>query len=307
MPPSPTVVTAIVDAARGANRYPDPSGEPLRSRLAEHHGVSASSILVSHGADGVLDVCFRAFCEAGDRVVLLHPTYPFIHNLAVLSGADIVCADSPERLFAAASSADTQMTVLVNPSNPSGQWRTPDDVSSNAPVHGLFVVDEAYADFAPSSVADRAADRPNWVVVRTFSKAFGLAGLRVGYAVANDALIARLAAAQDPYPVSTVAAAAGVAALDDQAFYHANVAMLCDERRRLTDGLRELGWTVGESFANFVFAVPPQGQNLTSYLNALSLKRIQVRLFPDAPEGVRISVGQPHENDALLGCIEKAG
>ena len=163
-----------------------------------------------------LGACFRAFCDPGSLVMLLDPTYPFLYNLAELAGATIVRKPSPELLFTASRSANGGMTILVNPSNPSGAWWPPDKVASEAPSSGVFVVDEAYADFAPTSLSALTVSRPNWIVVRTFSKAYGLAGVRLGYAIGNEELIARLSLAQDPYPVSTLAIAAGLAALDDE-------------------------------------------------------------------------------------------
>jgi histidinol-phosphate aminotransferase len=265
--------------------------------------VSADNILVSHGADGVLGACFRAFCDPGSPVMLLDPTYPFLYNLAELAGATIVLERSPELLFTASRSANGGMTILVNPSNPSGAWWPPEKVVSGAPSSGVFVVDEAYADFAPTSLSALAISRPNWIVIRTFSKAYGLAGVRLGYAIGNDELIARLSLAQDPYPVSTLAIAAGLAALDDQVYYSGNVASVRAERSRLTYGLRELGWTVDESFANFIFGKPPPPGEISKYLEALRLHHIHVRTFVNAPDGIRISVGHPGENDALLRAI----
>jgi histidinol-phosphate aminotransferase len=304
--PSAHVVAAMAAAARTVNRYPDPSGEPLRTRLAVHHGVSAGNILVSHGADGVLGACFRAFCDPGSPVILADPTYPFLYNLAELAGATIVRASSPGMLFAASRTANCGMTILVNPSNPSGAWWPPDKVTMEAPRSGVFVVDEAYADFAPDSLSSRATSHQNWIVVRTFSKAYGLAGVRLGYAIGNEELIGRLSSAQDPYPVSTLAIAAGLAALDDEAHYLRNVASVRTERSRLTDALRESGWTVDESSANFIFAKPPPPGEVSKYLETLRLRHVHVRTFANAPDGIRISVGQPDENDAFLRAIDAA-
>jgi histidinol-phosphate aminotransferase len=238
--------------------------------------------------------------------MLLEPTYPFLYNLAELAGATIVRRPSPERLFAASRLANSGMTILVNPSNPSGAWWPPDKVASEAPSSGVFIVDEAYADFAPTSLSALAVSHPNWIAVRTFSKAYGLAGVRLGYAIGNEELIARLSLAQDPYPVSTLAIAAGLAALDDEVYYSRNIASVRAERSRLTRGLRELGWTVDESFANFIFGKPPLPSDIPKYLEILRLGHIHVRTFVNAPDGIRISVGQPGENDAFLRAISTA-
>jgi histidinol-phosphate aminotransferase len=237
--------------------------------------------------------------------MLLEPTYPFLYNLAELSGAEVVRLPSPDLLFAEARSSKSGMTILVNPGNPTGAWLPPDKVASEARIGGVFIIDEAYADFAPSSLSALAVNRHNWIVVRTFSKAYGLAGVRLGYAIGNENLIARLALAQDPYPVSTLAVAAGLAALDDEVYYSRNVASVRAERARLTNGVRALGWRVDESFANFIFGKPPHVGEVSIYLDLLNRERIHVRTFADAPDGLRISVGQPDDNDALLRVLAR--
>lgn len=235
-------------------------------------------------------------------MVLLDPTYPFLYNLTELSGAEIVRASSPEFLFTAARSVNVGMTVLVNPNNPSGAWLPPERLSAESPHASVFVIDEAYSAFAPCSAAEFLERHPNWIIVRTFSKAYGLAGLRLGYAIADEQLIGRMALAQDPYPVSACAVAAGIAALDDAEYYSRYIAAVCTERARLTHDLRELGWTVEDSLANFVFAKPPQG-DLTTNIDLLARAHILVRTFAHAQDGLRISVGLRAENDALIRTL----
>lgn len=300
--PSPRVVEALAGAGEGVNRYPDPLGEPLRSRLAEHHGVDVDQVLLSHGADGVLAACFRAFCDPGSPVVLLDPTYPFLYNLAEISAARVMLTSGPEDLFANSTSSGAHLTLLVNPNNPTGSWLAPEEVLERAPDNGVFVIDEAYASFAPRSALCCIGDRPNVLVVRSFSKSYGLAGLRLGYAVGSAQLIARLSAAQDPYPVSSLAVAAGVAVLRDNEYYASCIATVVRERDRLALSLRELGWQVEQSHANFVFGTPPAG-TIGRCVELLNNGRVHVRTFARAAHGLRISVGLREENDAVLRAL----
>lgn len=301
-PPSSLVHAAIADAAATLNRYPDPFAEPLRSRIAEHHRVAADRVLVSHGADGVLAACFRAFCDPGSRVVLMDPTYPFLYNLAEMAAAQVVLASTADAALAAARDCAARITVVVNPNNPTGAWTDPERILAGSAPGGIVILDEAYASFAPRSAVELVGERPDVLVVRSFSKSYGLAGVRLGYAVGSEALVARLTAAQDPYPVSSLAVAAGSGALRDPDYYARCVETVRSERDRLTAGLRDLGWDVEPSHANFVFGEPPVGL-LARSLSLLSRERVHVRTFARAAHGLRVSVGLPEENTAVLRAL----
>lgn len=296
MPASPAVITAVADAARDVHRYPHPRGEPLRSAIAAHHGVSADHVLVGAGADGILTSCFRAFCEPGSIVAVDAPTYPVLHDLASLFS--VTASADPDDAPRAA------VTFAVNPGVPTGRWTEPAELAARLEDRaGVIVVDEVYAPFAPASVMPLLADRPNWLAVRSFSKAYSLAGLRVGYAVGAPELIADLALAQDPYPVSRMAIAGGVAALGDQERHDGLIAMVRQERDRLSEGLRAHGWDVTPSEGNFVFARPPEG-DVDGWVDGLRSHRILVRRFPALdPERVRITVGNPEDNDRFLTAV----
>jgi histidinol-phosphate aminotransferase len=294
LPPSPAVVAAIAAAAADVRRYPHPRAEPLRGAIAAHHGVTAEQVLVGAGADGVLTACFRAFCEPGSRVAVEDPTYPVLHDLA--SHFSVVVSAAPDD--------DAIVTFVVNPSVPTGRWREPADLRAGlADRRGVVVIDEVYAPFAPASMLPCLADHPNWLVVRSFSKAYALAGLRVGYAVGAPDLIAALATAQDPYPVSHLAIAGGVAALADDDAHRAVVAMVRRERSRLSQALAGLGWDAPPSEGNFVFARPPDG-DVDGVVDRLREHRILVRRFPSIDtERVRITVGSQQDNDRLLAAL----
>jgi histidinol-phosphate aminotransferase len=307
LPPSPKVAAAVSTAVLSLRRYPDPTGEPLRSALARHHGLSPESVVLGNGADQILESCFRAFADPGDTVVLTRPTYSLLPLLARLGGARIepvpVTADGS--LPGALGSTPGVMRVICNPNSPTGSWAPPALVESClAPVGSVVVIDEAYCDFAPESCVPLLPDHDNWLVVRTFAKSHALAGLRVGYALGHPDLVADLSAVLESYPVDRLALAAAGAALDDSAHHRRIVEMVIHERERLGAALRGAGWDVGDSHANFLLGRPPGG-DAAGVAAELRDQRILVRHFPagDNSDRLRITLGTPEENSALLRAL----
>jgi len=305
LPPSPHVARAVAEAAAGLRRYPDPFGEPLRSALARYHGVDAAQVLVVNGADQAIDCCFRAFCEPGDVVVYPTPSYSLFPVLARVFGVDPVelPLDDDFAMPAALGTAPGGLRFLVNPNAPTGVWLPPDAVEElvgGAP--GVVVVDEAYCDFAPASCIPLLQRHDSWLVLRTFSKAHALAGLRVGYAVGSPELIADLAAVKDSYPIDRCAVAGALAALEDEEHHRAIVDTVCSERERVAVRLRAAGWDVPPSHANFVFARPHDG-DAESRLQQLRQSKILVRHFASPRDRLRITIGSPVENDRLLDAL----
>jgi histidinol-phosphate aminotransferase len=298
-PPSPEVLEAIARTARQGQLYPDPMGEPLRSALARHHGVAATSIFVSAGADGVLDGCFRAFVRPGDKVRVFNPTYPVLNLLCAVYSANSLNSTWPAK----ARSDEAAITFVVNPNSPTGSWISDDELMSFVTHEkGIVVVDEAYAPFAEGSVAGWVAEAPNLIVVRTFSKAYSLAGMRVGYAVCSSALAAELRAAHVPYPTSSCAIAAAHAALADQTRHQQMIALIAAERSRLSRRMTDLSWNVMPSHANFVYARPPGGR-AEAAVRRLANAAVLVRYFPGLDqERLRITVSDPSANDAFLAA-----
>ncbi len=305
LPPSPRVAEAVAAAAGGLRRYPDPFGEPLRSALARRHGVAPEQVLVVNGADQAIDCCFRAFCEPGSTVVYPTPSYSLFPVLARMFevGVSELPLEADFTPPAALGTAPGELRFAVNPNSPTGVWLPPEaleEMLGDAP--GVVVIDEAYCDFAPDSCIPLLHRHDNWLVLRTFSKAHALAGLRVGYAVGPQPLVADLAAVKDSYPIDRCAIAGALAALDDEAHHRRIVGMVCDERTRVTERLRAAGWDVVTSHANFVFARPPGGDAFSG-LNRLRDAKILVRHFTSLPDRLRISIGSPVENDRLLRAL----
>lgn len=311
LPPSPRVAGAVAAAAAELRRYPDPLGEPLRSALARHHGVAADQVFVANGADQVLDCCYRAFVEPGGPVLRVTPTYSLFPVLARLfSVRDValpVRADGGLPDEFAASLAP--LRFVVNPNSPTGRWIPPADlVAELGGATGVVVIDEAYGDFAPESCVSLLAAHPHWLVARTFSKGYALAGLRVGYAIGAAELITDLLAVKDSYPVDRCAIAGAVAALEDQEHHHRIVDLVLAQRERLAGALREREWDVLPSAANFVFARPPAPVAAAGIAAALRAQRILVRHFdhPGIDDRLRITVGDETAVDRLLGALTVA-
>jgi histidinol-phosphate aminotransferase len=301
-PPSVRVRQAIDRAGEAINGYPHPAGEPLRSQLARHHGLSPENILVGAGADGLLDTVFRAFLSAGDVVGLTRPAYPVMPVLCAVYAVRTVVGDWPVR--EPYDAGDAVVSFVANPNSPTGQWLSPPEFEDRfGSVAGLLVIDEAYAPFTGHSMVDVLGRHPNWIVVRTFSKGYALAGLRVGYAVAAPELVDEMAGAQLPYPVSTVALRAAGAALADDEHNRSTLQLVLAERERLVAGLTGHGWHCPASQANFVYARPPSGDAATVH-RELARRHVLVRYFPAIDETrVRISVGTAAETDSLLSHV----
>lgn len=305
--PSPTVADAVRAAALDLNRYPSPVGEPLRGELAAHHGVEPDQVALGNGADGLIDAAFRAFCEPGSTVVLTDPTYSLLPVVARLHGVRprVVSLGEGGELPAELATAPGSLRFLVNPNSPTGTWIAPALLAERlAGTQGVVVIDEAYCDFAPASFIPLLREHPSWLVLRTFSKSYALAGLRVGYAVGSAELVRDLQAVGESYPVDRCAIAGARAALADAAHHDAIVESVVSERRRLGTRLLQLGWRVTDSQANFVCARPGTG-NADEVAAHLRTRRVLVRHFGTGSESLmRITVGTPEENDSFLAGLE---
>jgi histidinol-phosphate aminotransferase len=198
------------------------------------------------------------------------------------------------------------LRFVVNPNSPTGLWISPEDLEvSLREANGVVVIDEAYCDFAPASCVPLLSAHANWLIVRTLSKSYALAGLRVGYAVGDAALIDDLNAVRDSYPVDRCAIAGAIAAVEDHGHHRLIVDTVLRERARMSERLRALGWTVVPSHANFVFASPPSGVRAARVAARLRESRILVRHFslPGLDEALRITVGDGPATDRVLAAI----
>ena len=307
-PPSPRVLEAIARAADASVRlYPDPEAHALRARAARVYGVPADHIMAGNGSDELLALVLRATIDPGDRVAFPVPTYSLYETLVAVQGGEEVRVPFPDdfSLPPALAAARARVTFLCNPNSPSGTLVPLERVEALArALPGLLVVDEAYVDFAREHALGLVGRLPNVLVLRTLSKSFSLAGLRVGLAFGHPDLLAGLRAVKDSYNLSRLSQAAGEAALGDLPWMEANLARIKATRARLAAELERTGFRVPASEANFVLARRP-GVDLGPVARALAARDILVRHFavPGLEDALRITVGTDAEVDALLAAL----
>jgi len=307
-PPSAGVRAAISGCATDDVRlYPDPMADALRDAAAARYDLSRQHILGGNGSDELLAIIVRACIDPGDRVAFPYPTYSLYDTLIDIAGGEAVRVPFSEDfgLPGQLAEAAARVTLVCNPNAPSGTFIAVDQLAGlSTQVAGLLVVDEAYVDFASDSALRLVRERPNVVVLRTLSKSFSLAGMRVGLAFGPPAVIAELAKVKDSYNLSRVSIAAGVAALADYDVMQEHVRRVRATRARLTERLRALGYEVPPSQANFVLA-RRRGTDQRAVYEALKRRRILVRYFavPELADALRITVGTDEEIDALLAAL----
>lgn len=311
-PPLAAVQRAGAQAMTSANRYPDPIGRDLVNRLAAELDVPADRLVVGGGSLSLLQMIVHAVTAPGDHVVFAwrsYEAYPIVVQVAGARPVPVPLREHTHDLPALADAVrrtDARIVVVCNPNNPTGtavSGRELQDFVARVPADCLIVVDEAYAEFndhhdAPDTFT-LARMHPNVVVLRTFSKAHSLAGLRIGYCLAPATVAAAMWRVALPFGVSAVAERAALAALDNWPTQAARVATVIDRRSGVTAALRALGFVVPESRTNFIWL--PLGPRSGLFEHALADAGISVRTF--GGEGVRITIG---ESDALSAAVEVA-
>jgi histidinol-phosphate aminotransferase len=308
--PSDKVMQAIAQVEpEMLRRYPDPMATKFRAAAAKVLGVAPDMILAGNGSDDVLTIATRTFLPPGGVLACPEPTYLLYPVLARLEQANYapVPWDKDWSLPTdALLDAKPDAIYLANPNAPSGTFVSPTKVEELVrQFHGLVLVDEAYADFADDNCLALVKEYANVVVSRTMSKAYSLAGLRFGYAVAQPQVIEQMVKVKDSYNCDAIATCAATAAIEDQEYARKSWEFVCSERQRLSSELTQLGWTVAKSQANFILATAPNGRGRDVYLG-LKQQGILVRYFdkPGLSDKIRITVGQSQENNALLAGIK---
>ena len=308
-PPLPGVLEAAAEAAATMNRYPDMGCTRLYQALADRLEVPTSHLAAGTGSVAVLYHLLQAFCETGDEVVYAWRSFEAYPIAVAVTGAVSVqvplTADARHDLdaMAAAVTGRTKMVIVCSPNNPTGPAVSRDELEAfldKIPPHVIVVLDEAYREFVridrPFDGVEVHRGRPNVVAMRTFAKAYGLAGFRVGYAVAADEIAAAVRACALPFGVSTVAQSAAVASLEREAELLERVEALVTERTRVVDALREQGWSVPDAQGNFVWLA--LGDRTVEFAGAAEAEGVMVRPF--AGDGARVSIGEPAGNDVFL-------
>ena len=309
-PPAATrAVRDLLD--RGFARYPSAYCGTLKDAIAEYAGVDASRIVTGCGSDDILDSAIRAFAEPGDRLALCAPTFAMIPIFARLNGLETTGASMTASWDidpGALAATEARIIYVCSPNNPTGTTASRaalERLIASAP--GLIILDEAYAEFAQGHHLDLAMTSDRVLVVRTMSKAFGLAGLRVGYAVGAPAVVAEVEKSRGPYKVSMTAERAALAALtDDRAWVADRVADARASRERLIASLRTLGLAPLPSQANFVLVPVPRA---TAVARQMRARGVAVRAFealPSIGDALRITAGPAPAMEHLVTVLTEA-
>ncbi len=313
-PPHPQVVEAIAATAAAMNRYPDPDATLLRRRLAERFEADPSRIAVGNGSCEILLAAAEALCEPGDEILFAWPAFSMYPYLPALTGAREIRVPLTEDdvhdldAMAAEVTAATQLLLVCNPNNPTGTHIPAAEIGAfceRVPSHVTVVLDEAYVEFQtdddPDASLDLLAGFPNLVVLRTFSKCYGLAGLRVGYAIGSANFRAAVDAVRQPFSVNALAQAAGAEAILHQDDVLRRVEGTVAERLRVEEGLRGIGLATAETQANFSWIDLGEADEV-EVVAGLAEREIAVR--PGTPLGdpghIRVSYGTVAENDRFL-------
>ncbi len=315
-PPPPAYLEAVATAIRGLDlhRYPDRPAAALRAALAEVAGLTPDRVWAANGSNEILLQLFQAYGGAGRRMLLFRPGYSAHPLIARVSGTDVVEADlpddfvlTPELATAAVAEHDPDLVVIASPNNPSGVATPQASIRAlHEATRGLVVLDEAYVEFARDgrSMADLLTEHPRLVVARTFSKAYRLAGLRLGYLLAHDWVVDDLRKVRLPYHLDAMKQAAGLAAIAMRPDMLTHIPVVMAERERVAAVLSQMVGVdrVWPSDANFLLLrteVPDLFQRLLD-------RGVLVRDFSTRPrlEGcLRVTIGTPEENDAFLAAL----
>jgi histidinol-phosphate aminotransferase len=313
--PLPGVPEAVAEAVTTSHRYPDMGVTVLREKLAARYGVDPDRIVTGCGSVALAEHLAKSTCLPGDEIVYAWRSFEAYPIIAAGVGATSVrVPNTPGHghdlaAMAAAITDRTRLVLVCNPNNPTGtsvRRAELDRFLDEVPSDVLVVLDEAYREFVTDDqVPDGLqtyGDRPNVVVLRTLSKAWGLAGLRVGFLVGQPDVTAAIRKVVTPFSTSLVAQAAAIAALDAEAEVTRRCAIVVAERDRVTEGLRKLGQDVPGSQSNFVWL--PLGDRAAAFGAACESRAVIVRPFQG--DGVRVTIGTPEENDAFLAAAEAA-
>jgi histidinol-phosphate aminotransferase len=309
-PPSPRVRRAVLKAAGASLRlYPNPRAEDFIAAASRLYGIPRKMIIAGNGSDELLTMLFRAALGSGDKVAYALPTYSLYDTLAAIQEARVI-AIPPGPEFAPPlrelARQRARLTIVCNPNSPCGTLADVAQLDAVAGAMGgrLLAIDEAYADFAGTSAIHLVKRHPNVIVLRTLSKSFSLAGMRLGLAFAQVPVIENLLKVKDSYNLSRLAVAAGAAALSDAAWMRRNVERIQRTRAITQERLRRMGLEVPPSHANFVFA-RIRGHDMADVAAALRRRGILVRHFPRSTfrDALRISIGTPTEMAALFKAL----
>jgi histidinol-phosphate aminotransferase len=315
--PSPKAVEAIRDEVSNIHLYPEGPATILRQALAEKFALTEERVVVSNGADNLILMIANAFLNEGDEVVMAHPTFPVYTNVTQIMGGKPVrvkLKDFTHNLDGMLKKVNrkTKLVFVCNPNNPTGTTVTQESFNrfiSELPDRVIVILDEAYGDFVedpfyPNGL-DYINDRKPMIVLRTFSKVYGLAGLRIGYALGKEDLITCLYQVRDPFPVHRLAQVAAVAALGDQDHVLKSIQLVYEGKRYLSKELDKLGLLYVPSQANFIFI--DFERDSEAVFKALLHEGIIIRPGKTwaYPTCARVTIGRMEDNERFIQALKK--
>ncbi len=290
--------------------YPNTYSDGLRAALGELYGLQADNFIAGNGSDEMLDVTFKTFTNWGDNSVVPVPSYTLYDYFVKMNGGKALEVDLTEDFqldVDAIVRQDAKIAIMPSPNNPTGNCfreRDIEDVLSR--FDGIVVVDEAYAEYSEGSMIRRVDEFENLIVLRTFSKAYAMAALRIGYAAANPKLAEMMMCVKIPYSLNMISEGAAIAAIKDQDFIRRSVSMVKEERPKLAAGLRKLGFEPFPSDSNFILARSPIDHEVL--VSGLKSRGILIRDFGSkrrTENCVRTTIGNSEQNALLLEKAEE--
>ncbi|NKC01038.1 MAG: histidinol-phosphate transaminase [Pseudomonadales bacterium] len=319
-PPSPAVDEAIA-AITGTDlrRYPQPTADPLRVEIAKTHGIEQNQIVITNGGDEALRLAITTFVEPTATIAVTEPSYSLYPVLADIHGSQMLRIklgeswEFPENFAQRANEAGAQLTCIVNPHAPSGTLVDTETLSTLADaLDGVLLVDEAYVDFVDPELdydcTSLINKHDNVLVLRSFSKGYGLAGMRLGYLFGTETLIDPIITkTRDSYNIDHISQAVGLAAFTDQAYAQNTWTAVREQRNLVRNALLQLGLESPPSQTNFILATVTieSPANAEALYEALKNAGILVRYFPTMKDKLRITIGTPQENEQLIATLTK--
>ena len=319
--PSPLAVQAMIDSLSGLHRYPDGSGYYLTRALAEHLGVDADQVVLGNGSNEVIEFLVKAFIQANDEVITSHPSFLMYQKFVQVRGGKNIVVPLKEMAhdLHAIESLVTEKTRLIfidNPNNPTGTLISShrlESFLSSLPEHVVVVLDEAYVDFVDEtlqcdirSLVNNVKNRCGLVSLRTFSKAYGLAGVRIGFGLMHNEIATCLHKVRQPFNINQVALSGALAALDDHSFYQRTISTAREGIRYLSSSVDALGCRSYPSHTNF-FLIDIGGDATVLY-EAMLRKGVIIRSMKayGYPDFIRINVGTDAENERFLNALKQS-
>ncbi|MGJ8638864.1 MAG: histidinol-phosphate transaminase [Opitutaceae bacterium] len=314
-PPSPKVAEAVEVEAAQLRKYPEPVSRQLRDALGEHFGLSGKQVIIGNGSDNILDLITRCFVDSAGaaHTVPSYSLYPVVAGMSDKGLVDIPFTRAMSLDVDAIAASKASVIFLTSPNAPTGVPFSRAEIGTVLErIDGLLVVDEAYVDFGGETAVPLLQDYQNLIVVRTFSKSYGLAGMRVGFALADAGIVGMLDRVRDAYNLDRIAQAAALAALQDTAYFKEQCAKVVATREETRLALDGLGWFTYPSAANLLFTEPKNtkgeaGAGVAAELfEHLKQSKVLVRYFPKHPltcAFIRVSIGTDVEMKAFLTAV----